>query len=62
MEYYNIDTLITKDSGFNANPKIMAALSLGINTIVISRRDHPGKNIGHNSTEIKKILRDYRIK
>ena len=62
MEYYNIDTLITKDSGFNANPKIMAALSLGINTIVISRRDYPWENIGHNSTEIKKILRDYRIK
>ncbi len=62
MEYYNIDTLITKDSGFNANPKIVAALSLGINTIVISRRDYPWENIGHNSTEIKKILRDYRIK
>jgi len=62
MKYYHIDTLITKDSGFNSEPKIMAALSLGINVIVIARKNHEWKNICNTSSEIKKILSNYRIK
>lgn len=62
MKYYEIDTLITKDSGFNAEPKIMAALSLGINIIIISRKNHEWENICNTATEIKKILSNYRIK
>jgi precorrin-6A/cobalt-precorrin-6A reductase len=62
MKYYKIDTLITKDSGFNAEPKIMAALSLGINVIVIARKKHEWENICNTAIEIKKILSNYRIK
>ncbi len=62
MEHYKIDTLISKDSGFNAEPKIKAALSLGINTIIISRKNHRWENIGHTPGEIKKILSNYGIK
>jgi precorrin-6A/cobalt-precorrin-6A reductase len=62
MEFYNMDTLITKDSGFNSEPKIRAAISKGINVIIISRKEYDWKNIGHSPEEIKKILSDYGIK
>ena len=62
MEYYNIDTLITKDSGFNSDPKIKAALSFGINVIIISRKHFPWNRVAHNEAEMKKILNEIRIK
>ncbi|MCL4453795.1 MAG: precorrin-6A reductase [Candidatus Thermoplasmatota archaeon] len=62
MKYYRIDTLITKDSGFNAEPKVNAALSLGINVIIISRKTFNWKIVGENFAEIKKILNDMGIK
>ncbi|ARD85150.1 precorrin-6x reductase [Ferroplasma acidiphilum] len=62
MEYYGIDTVITKDSGFNAEPKILAALSLGINIIIISRKNYSWENTGHTTLEITKILNHYGIK
>ena len=62
MEYYRIDTLITKDSGFNAEPKVKAALSLDINVIIISRKNFPWKLKAGNPMEIKKILNDIGIK
>ena len=62
MEYYMIDTLITKDSGFNAEPKIRAAISLDINVIIISRKNFQWKLKAENAMEIKKILNDMGIK
>jgi precorrin-6A/cobalt-precorrin-6A reductase len=62
MEYYKIDTLITKDSGFNAEPKVRAALSLGINVIIVSRKNFHWKITAGNATEIKKILNERGIK
>ncbi|WMT52218.1 MAG: precorrin-6A reductase [Ferroplasma sp.] len=62
MQYYRIDTLITKDSGFNAEPKVNAALSLGIDVIIISRKNFNWKIVCENTAEIKKILNDMEIK
>lgn len=62
MEYYRIDTLITKDSGFNAEPKVRAALSLDINVIIISRKNFHWRLRAGNAMEIKKILNDMGIK
>ncbi|WP_337860841.1 precorrin-6A reductase [Ferroplasma sp.] len=62
MEFYNIDTVITKDSGFNTEPKIRAAMSMKINVIIVSRKEYEWKNVGHSTVEIKKILSNYGIK
>jgi precorrin-6A/cobalt-precorrin-6A reductase len=62
MEYYRIDTLISKDSGFNTEPKIRAALSIEVKVILISRKEFPVPYTCRSLIEIKKILNDCRIK
>ncbi|MFG1390794.1 precorrin-6A reductase [Acidiplasma aeolicum] len=58
MQYFNIDTMVTKDSGFLSEPKINAALDLGIKTIIIKRPDYKYKNMAYTYKDVLKILKE----
>lgn len=53
---YNIDTLITKDSGFDSKNKIDAAIKNNIKVIIIKRKKFNYNNIAYNYEDLIKIL------
>ncbi len=60
---YNIDTLITKDSGFDSESKIKAAIENNIKTVIIKRKRYNYKNIAYNYNDVLNILKgDKNIK
>ncbi len=54
---YNIDTLITKDSGFDSKNKIDAAIKNNIKVIIIKRKKFNYNNIAYNYEDLIKILK-----
>ncbi len=62
MDYYKIDTLITKDSGFNTIPKIDAAKSRNIKIIVLKRPEVISMYKSTTIDGIIKILKQFNIK
>ncbi|AAT42624.1 precorrin-6A/cobalt-precorrin-6A reductase [Picrophilus oshimae] len=56
MQFFNIDTMITKDSGNLSKPKIDDATDLGIKTIIIKRPDYKYKNMAYTYNDVIKIL------
>ncbi len=60
---YKIGALITKDSGFDADTKIRAAIENNIKAIIIKRKKYNYKNIAYNYNEVINILKgDKNIK